>query len=52
MIQPYKMSSHFGDFEGWGSRKAQLPVPRAWVGDLIIGRRHDGRVVLLTCDSK
>lgn len=29
MIQPYKMSSLFGDIGVLGSRKAQLPVPRA-----------------------
>lgn len=46
MIQPYKMSSLFGDTGVQGSRKAQFLVPRASGGDLIIGQRHDGRVVL------
>lgn len=45
MIQPYKMASLFGENGGKGSRKAQLSVPRAWGGGLIIGQRHDGRLV-------
>lgn len=36
----------FGDTGVQGSRKAQFLVPRAKGGDLIIGQRHDGRVVL------
>lgn len=40
------MSSLFGDVGGRGSTKAQISVPRAEGGDLIIGQRHDGRVIL------
>lgn len=43
MIQPYKMSSLLGDIRGRGVEK---PSFRALGGDLIIGQRHDGRVVL------
>lgn len=58
MIQPYNMSSLFGDTGCRGVEKAQFIVPRALQGDLIIGQRHDGRVVLrgeivfhLSCDE-
>lgn len=46
MIQPYKMSSLFGDTGGVGEYKSPVSCPKGSRRGLIIGQRHDGRVVL------
>lgn len=46
MIQPYKMSSLFGDTGGRGVEKPSFLSQGLEGWGLIIGQRHDGRVVL------